>query len=150
MAMNRLRFFYAASSKRTSSFYIARFMIVAQTAAGQESKGVMAAAGDPDNRGTPAYQRSLLADAVTALLTAVLVISTVTAVRALAPVAWDALSQVSVVNMATDPRQCALIKNDRDRLACFDDYVRELMRPPAKGAFAPPGAFGERKAFDAR
>jgi hypothetical protein len=111
------------------------------TAAGPESKGVMAAVGDPHDRGTSAPRRSLLADGVMALLTAVLVISTVTAIRALAPVAWDALSRASA-NRATDPSQCALIKNDSERLACFDGYVKELTRPPAKGAFAPPEAFG--------
>jgi hypothetical protein len=105
------------------------------------SKGVMAAVGDPHDRGTRVNRRCLLADGVIALLTAVLVILTVTAVRALAPVAWEALSRAMVANRATDPRQCALIKNDRDRLACFDDHVKELMRPPAKGAFAPPEAF---------
>jgi hypothetical protein len=102
----------------------------------------MAAVGDPHDRGTTAPRRSLLADGVMALLTAVLVISTVTAIRALAPVAWDALSRALVANRATDPSQCALIKNDRERLACFDGYVKELTRPPAKGAFAPPEAFG--------
>jgi hypothetical protein len=105
----------------------------------------MAAVGDPHDRGTRADRRSLLADGVKALLIAALVISTVTAVRALAPVAWNALAQTSVATRETDPRQCALIKNDRDRLACFDHYVEQLMRPPAKGAFAPPAAFGERK-----
>jgi hypothetical protein len=104
----------------------------------------MAAVGDPDDRATRADRRSLLADGVKALLIAAVVISTVTAVRALAPVAWSALSQTSVATRGTNPRQCALIKNDRDRLACFDDYAQQLMRPPAKGAFAPPEAFGER------
>jgi hypothetical protein len=104
----------------------------------------MAAVGDPRDRGTCAHRRSLFADGLTAVLTAVLVVSTVTAVRALAPIAWNALSQTSVATRATDPRRCALIKNDRDRLACFDDYAKEPMRPPAKGAFALPEAFGER------
>jgi hypothetical protein len=105
----------------------------------------MAAVGDPRDRRTCAQRRSLLADAVAALLTAVLLISTVTAVRALAPVAWDALSRALVADRVIDPRKCALINYDRDRLACFDDHVKEMMRPPAKGAFALPEAFGESK-----
>jgi hypothetical protein len=105
----------------------------------------MVPVGDPHNWRPRAQRRSLLADGVTALLIAVLLISTVTAVGALAPIAWDALSRALVAKRATDLRQCALINNDRHRLACFDEYVKEMMKPPAKGAFAPPEAFGERK-----
>jgi hypothetical protein len=105
----------------------------------------MAAVGNPHDLSARPRRRSLLADGVTALLTAVLLISTVTAVRALAPFAWDALSRASAAKTATDPRRCALINNDGDRLACFDGFVKEMMKPPAKGAFAPPEAFGQKK-----
>jgi hypothetical protein len=105
----------------------------------------MAAVGDPHDRRVPAQRRPLLADEMTVLFSALLLILTVTVVRALASIAWDALPRTSVEERATDPRQCVLINNGRDRLACFDDYVKEMMRPPAKGAFAPSEAFGERK-----
>jgi hypothetical protein len=105
----------------------------------------MAAIGDPHDRGARTQRRSLLADGLVALLTAVLLILAVTTVRALAPVAWHGLSWALVANKVPDPHRCALINRDGDRLACFDRYVKELMRPPAKGAFAPPEAFGERK-----
>jgi hypothetical protein len=109
-----------------------------------EWKCVIAAVGDPQDRRGHARRGPLLADAVTALFTALLLISTVTVVGAVAPIAWDALPRALVAEMATDPLQCTLINNGRDRLACYDDYVKEMMRPPAKGAFAPPEAFGER------
>jgi hypothetical protein len=105
----------------------------------------MAAIGDPHDRVARIQRRSLLADGIVALLTAVLLMLTVTAVRALAAVAWDGLSWALVANDVTDLRQCALINRNRERLACFDRYVKELMRPPAKGAFALPGAFDGRK-----
>lgn len=105
----------------------------------------MAAVGDPNDRCARAPRRLLLVDGVSAMLIAVLLISIVAAVRALAPVAWDALSRALGAERVTNPRQCALINTGRDRLACFDDYVKEMMRPPAKGAFVPPEVFGERE-----
>jgi hypothetical protein len=106
----------------------------------------MTPVGDPRHRVEQQHfqRRSLLADGMIALLTAVLLASTVTAVGALAPVVWNALSQASAAKSVTNPRQCAEIDNDKDRLACFDSYVEGMTRPPAKGAFAPPQAFGER------
>jgi hypothetical protein len=144
-------FLNAALAKRASKFYITRSTIGRDATAGPKSKGVMAAIGDPHDRVTRIQRRSLLADGIVALLTAVLLMLTVTAVRALAPVAWHGLSWALVANEVTDPRQCASINRNRERLACFDHHAKELMRPPAKGAFAPPEAFGERKqGFDAR
>jgi hypothetical protein len=84
----------------------------------------------------------VLADGVATAVIVFLVVATVFTVGALAPALWEALLQTASSDRISDPRVCAEIKDDKTRLACFDEYGKGLMTPPAKGAFAPPQAFG--------
>jgi hypothetical protein len=147
VAMTHLWSFNTEATKCGSRFYAARSMCGAspRAATGAKLKTFMTPVRDHRDRVTQprSQRRSLLADGIIAFLTAVLLTSTITAVGALAPVVWNALSQASAAKSVTNPRQCAEIDNDKDRLACFDNYVEGMTRPPAKGAFAPPQAFGE-------
>jgi hypothetical protein len=89
------------------------------------------------------HRRWLIADVAIALLIAALLTATISSVGVLAPIVWTALSQGLRVKQTVNPRECAAIVSDQDRLACFDKYARGLMTPPAKGAFAPAKAFGQ-------
>jgi hypothetical protein len=96
------------------------------------------------NAGGGEHRRAVFADVVIATLVAALLAATVTSVGTLAPIVWGALSQGLDAKQVVNPRECAAIMSDKERLGCFDKYARGLMTPPAKGAFAPPQAFGQR------
>ena len=85
-----------------------------------------------------------MADVVIAVAIAALLAATVAAVVSIAPAMWSALTQSVAVERTVNPRQCAAIESAEERLACFDKYADALMIPPAKGAFAPAQAFGQR------
>jgi hypothetical protein len=62
---------------------------------------------------------------------------------AIAPILWTAAKEVIAHQADFDPRACLTIANESDRLHCLETRVgRET--PPAKGAYAPPAAFGEK------
>lgn len=63
---------------------------------------------------------------------------------AIMPAIWDAAKEVAKTEAAHDPRECLAIRDDRERLKCLDQRVGQRPPPPAKGAFAPAGTFGER------
>jgi hypothetical protein len=86
----------------------------------------------------------VLVDLVIAVLIAISLVVTVTWVGVLVSIVEDGLSHGLPAKQAVDPRECATIANDSDRLACFDEYARGLVTPPVRGAFAPPQAFGQR------
>jgi len=89
------------------------------------------------------HHRSVLADAVIALLIAAPLVAAAAVAAAMVPIVWRAVSEVIAVNHTVSPRECATIVSDKERLACFDQYALGLMKPPARGAFAPAGAFGQ-------
>lgn len=63
---------------------------------------------------------------------------------AILPAIWDAAKELAKTEAAHDPRECLTIRDDSERLKCLDQRVGQRPPPPAKGAFAPAGAFGER------
>ena len=75
---------------------------------------------------------TIIASMLAVLLAAALVGAGIVAMPVLALVSKSLLTQDS-----SDPRVCAAIKNDHNRLACFDRYADGLLTPPAKGAFTP-------------
>jgi hypothetical protein len=95
------------------------------------------------SRNSNAHGRSALADAVIAFLIAVPLVAAVSVGAVVVPIVWRAVSEVIAVNHTVNPRECATIASDKERLACFDRYALGLMTPPAKGAFAPAQAFGQ-------
>ena len=68
------------------------------------------------------------------LLVAALAVVTAASLTLLAPIAWNA---VEIAHEAPTLTQCAAIATDRDRLACFDQLVKQAQGAPAKGANAP-------------
>jgi hypothetical protein len=66
----------------------------------------------------------------------VLLAATLACAAALPPPVWGAVSNNS------NPRVCAAIENEKERLACFDKYAEGLMTPPVRAAYAPVQAFG--------
>jgi hypothetical protein len=86
--------------------------------------------------------RHFISDAILASVIAVLLAATLACAVALAPPIWAAVSKGLLTMNSNDPRVCAAVANDKDRLACFDKFAEGLMTPPAKGAFAPAQAFG--------
>jgi hypothetical protein len=86
----------------------------------------------------------VLVDLVIAVLITISLVVTLTWVGVLVSIVEDGLLHGLPVKETVDPRECATIVNDSDRLACFDKYARGLMTPPVRGSFAPPQAFGQR------
>jgi hypothetical protein len=102
-----------------------------------------------DPRGPPGGLRRtagryFISDAILASVIAVLLAATLACAAALAPPIWAAVSKGFSTANNNNPRVCAAIENEKDRLACFDKYAEGLMKPPAKGAFAPVQAFGRK------
>jgi hypothetical protein len=71
-------------------------------------------------------------------------------------VAWLAVTLIAlgvhVLSSADDDRAelrlCAVVANAKERLACFDRFAEKSTTPPARGALAPPQAFGETSRDD--
>jgi hypothetical protein len=89
-------------------------------------------------------RRPVLVDLVIAVLITISLVVTLTWVGVLVSIVEDGLLHGLPVKQTVDPRECATIVNESDRLACFDKYARGLMTPPVRGSFAPPQAFGQR------
>jgi hypothetical protein len=73
---------------------------------------------------------------ITSMLT-VLLAAAVVGVGIVAMPVFGVVLKGLLTQDSNDPRVCAAIKNDKDRLSCFDRYADGLLTPPAKGAFAP-------------
>jgi hypothetical protein len=102
-----------------------------------------------DPRGPPgeprrAAGRHFISDAILALIIAMLLAATLVYAAALAPPIWAAVSKAFSTANISDPRVCAAIENDKERLACFDKYAEGLMTPPLRAPFVPVQAFGRK------
>ena len=73
----------------------------------------------------------------TFLLAAALSVVAAASLVLLAPIAWSAVKAALQAPYPT-LAQCAMVPTDSDRLACFDQLGKQALRPPAKGAGAPP------------
>jgi hypothetical protein len=94
-----------------------------------------------DPRGPPggprrSAGRHFISDAMLASVIGVLLAATLACAAALPPPVWGAVSNNS------NPRVCAAIENEKERLACFDKYAEGLVTPPVRAAYAPVQAFG--------
>jgi hypothetical protein len=67
---------------------------------------------------------------------------------AIMPAIWDAAKEFARTEAAHDPRECLTIHDDSERLKCLEQRVERAVPRPAKGAFAPPGIFGESNKTD--
>ena len=65
----------------------------------------------------------MFADMVVGVFMMLLVAATLTASGALAPILWTAISQSIAGERVANPHPCRTIKNEQDRLDCFDKYV---------------------------
>ena len=81
----------------------------------------------------------LLGKTLILLLAGIVLICT----AAIMPAIWDAAKEFAKTEAAHDPRECLTIRDDSERLKCLDQRVGQRPLPPAKGAFAPAGAFKE-------
>jgi len=101
-----------------------------------------------DPRGPPgeprrAAGRHFISDAILALIIAMLLAATLAYAAALAPPIWAAVSKAFSTASISNPRVCAAIENDKERLACFDKYA-EGLTPPLRAPFVPVQAFGHK------
>ena len=99
--------------------------------------------GPPGGSGRSA-DRHLISDAILASVIAMLLAATLACAVALAPPIWAAISKAFSTASISNPRACAAIENDKDRLACFDKYAEGLMAPPLRAPFVPVQAFGRK------
>jgi hypothetical protein len=102
-----------------------------------------------DPRGPPggprrSAGRHFVSDAILASVIAVLLAATLACAAAFAPPVWAAVSKAFSTANISNPRVCAAIENEKERLACFDKYAEGLMTPPLRAPFVPVQAFGRK------
>ena len=71
------------------------------------------------------------------LLVAALAVVAAALITLIAPIAWTA-ARIALETRQPTLTQCAMLPADGERLACFDQLGKQALRPPAKGAYAPP------------
>jgi hypothetical protein len=96
------------------------------------------------HRRQPLAGRPMLVDSFVTLMIAALLAAGVMGLVALAPVVWTLATESNPAARVDDVRQCATIKDNAARLACFDGVADRPPPQPAKGANAPAGAFSPK------
>lgn len=93
---------------------------------------------------TPSSRCSAVVDTTAAVVIATLALAVFLCLAAISPVLWTVASDTAS-QLGSDLWQCLSAEEGGSRLACYDDIARRPPPHPAKGANAPPAAFGHGK-----
>ncbi len=92
----------------------------------------------------PSPHRPAIIDTTAAVIIATLALAVFLCLAAISPVIWTFASDTAS-HLRSDLWQCLSVEDGASRLACYDEIARRPPPHPAKGANAPPAAFGHVK-----
>jgi hypothetical protein len=90
----------------------------------------------------PSPDRPAIVDTIAAVVIATLALAVFLCLAAISPVVWTFASDTAS-HLRSELGQCLSVADGGARLACYDEIAHRPPPHPAKGANAPPAAFGQ-------